>query len=712
MKKVYQGRVIPTFSVASGATGGTKPYTFSKVSGPSWITVANDGTVSGTPTEIGANENLVIRVTDNMSTTADITLSVADILLNPDDRAVVSTVTATSNIDDIIGYGKSVESPDFTITEEGVNLGTHQWKKYDGSEWQWYEDSTFVAGKYIYYVQLRTDNATHVLDQNGVTLTVNGESWTEAAGSSSIGDDYSWDWFYSREYEVLGTTDITDALVPVSDLVGKVYSGAAQEPTFGGTLARGTDYEVSYAKVASGELGSDGKPVGAGSYSVTVTGKGAYKGSFTKEFVIAKAEQGAPILIGYGPTTDGGSDGKITGTTNKMEYDVDSRFTNPIDCTDGETTGLTEGVYFVRIKETNNYKASATFQVEVRLYNVTVEDGAGTVVTKHRTGDTVTITVNKPTGKALDRWVYWNVTIPDVTKETITFEMPNCDVRLLAVFKDAEYSITVTNGTTTLSKATYQTEVTVKANEPATDMYFDKWEVTGLDTTDMDLTKTEIKFNMPARNVTFKATYLAVKKYDIVVVDGTKDISPAKAGETVTITANPAPSGKVFDKWTCETAGVTIEFASATNSTTTFVMPASNVKIQAHFRDIEAAPSIEIKVNGGTGAGTYKQGDSVTVTADAPSAGKVFKCWKDASGKIVSTNKNYTFTVDGEINLTAVYDNAATPEIETDGSGKGGSGKSGGTISGGKVAGIVVGVLAAVGAVTAAVVIVIKKKRK
>ena len=35
--------------------------------------------------------------------------------------------------------------------------------------------------------------------------------------------------------------------------------------------------------------------------------------------------------------------------------------------------------------------------------------------------------------------------------------------------------------------------------------------------------------------------------------------------------------GKVFDKWTCETAGVTIEFASATSSTTTFVMPACEI---------------------------------------------------------------------------------------------------------------------------------------
>ncbi|MDD7398647.1 MAG: InlB B-repeat-containing protein, partial [Firmicutes bacterium] len=353
---------------------------------------------------------------------------------------------------------------------------------------------------------------------------------------------------------------------------------------------------------------------------------------------------------------------------------------------------------------------TATANYEDIEYTITVNGGTANKE-KAIYDETVRIDATVPTGKKFVEWTCKTagVTIEfaSATSKETTLVMPAAGVTVEATFEDETYSITVTDGTTTLSKATYQTEVTVKANEPATDMYFDKWEVTGLDTTDMDLTKAEIKFNMPAKNVTFKATYLAVRKYDIVVVDGTKDISPAKAGETVTITANPAPSGKVFDKWTCETAGVTIEFASATSKQTTFVMPASNVKIQAHFRDIEAAPSIEIKVNGGTGAGTYKQGDSVTVTADAPSAGKVFKGWKDGSGKIVSTNKNYTFTVDGEISLTAVYDNAAAA-----GSGKGGSGKQGGTLSGGKVAGIVIGVLAAVGAATAAVVIVIKKKRK
>ena len=606
-----------------------------------------------------------------------------------DPRTVVSKITATSNIDDIVGYMKSVVRPTFNIVEDvPVNLGTHRWKKYDGSEWIWSEDDTFVEGKYRYEVQIRTDNTTHVLDKNGVTLTVNEENWTEKGGGFGIGDDYSWDWFYSREYEITKPTTvaITDELVPVTDLE-KVFNDAAQEPTFGGTLVRGTDFEVSYAvKVgAGGALDFSEKPVNAGTYIVTVTGKGAYEGSFTKEFVIAKAGgPAAPILKGYAPTTVGGSDGKITGTTKDMEYDVDSLFTNPKDCSDGETTGFTEGTYFVRIKETDNYKASATFAVQVRLYTVTVEDGAGEKVTKHRTDDIVTITVTKPAGKALSKWVFFNIIIPDEKKETITFEMPDCDVRLVAVFEDiedTEYRVTVTNGTASAATAKYQQEVTVTANEPDDDEYFDKWEVTGLDTTDMDLTKTEIKFNMPAGNVTFTATYLRVTKYGIVVVDGTKDKEVAKAGETVAITANPAPAGKVFDKWTCETAGVTIEFESATSPKTTFVMPASEIEIQAHFRDIDAAPSVEIKVSGGTGAGTYKQGDSVTVTAE-DKEGKVFKGWQDASGAIVSTDKSYTFKVTGETTLTAVYEDAPTAK---DG------------LSGGQIAGIVIGSVAVAG---------------
>ena len=312
------------------------------------------------------------------------------------------------------------------------------------------------------------------------------------------------------------------------------------------------------------------------------------------------------------------------------------------------------------------------------IYNITVTNGTPSAPTAKYEKE-ITVTADDPaTGKEFDKWIVSGITLSDedLAKSTVTFEMPASNVTMEATYKDVIYKITVMNGTATPEMAKYQAEVTVKANAPATDMYFDKWEVTGLDTTGMDLTKTEIKFQMPAGNVTFKATYLTIEKFEIYVVDGTKDKSPAKAGETVTITANPAPAGKVFDKWTCETAGVTIEFESATSSTTTFEMPARVIEIKAHFRDVDAPPSVEIKVEGGTGAGTYIQGESVTITANEPAEGKVFKGWKNASGKIVSTEKSYTFKVTGATTLTAVYED--TPVAK-----KG--------LSGGAIAGIVIG---------------------
>ena len=67
-------------------------------------------------------------------------------------------------------------------------------------------------------------------------------------------------------------------------------------------------------------------------------------------------------LAGVAPTSDGGSDGKITGTATTMEYSTDSSFTNPTGtvCPDTETTGLTAGTYYVRVKETATHKAGAT----------------------------------------------------------------------------------------------------------------------------------------------------------------------------------------------------------------------------------------------------------------------------------------------------------------------------------------------------------------
>ena len=86
----------------------------------------------------------------------------------------------------------------------------------------------------------------------------------------------------------------------------------------------------------------------------------------------------------------------------------------------------------------------------------------------------------------------------------------------------------------------------------------------------------------------------------------------------------------------------------------------------------------------------YKEGESVTVTAE-DKEGKVFTGWQDESGKIVSTNKSYTFTVTEATTLTAVYEDKSsgggeiTPPAKKDG------------LSGGQIAGIVIGSVAVAG---------------
>ncbi len=71
--------------------------------------------------------------------------------------------------------------------------------------------------------------------------------------------------------------------------------------------------------------------------------------------------------------------------------------------------------------------------------------------------------------------------------------------------------------------------------------------------------------------------------HTITVTDGTASSTSAIAGATVTLTANAAPNGKVFDKWTVTEGGVTL--ADVNSATTTFVMGNANVKVAATYKD-------------------------------------------------------------------------------------------------------------------------------
>ena len=90
--------------------------------------------------------------------------------------------------------------------------------------------------------------------------------------------------------------------------------------------------------------------------------------------------------------------------------------------------------------------------------------------------------------------------------------------------------------------------------------------------------------------VSSDTTFYAIwesKEYSIIVTDGKatigagSEISKAAQGTTITLTANAAPDGKVFDKWEVVSGSITL--ADANSATTTFTMPAEAVSVKATY---------------------------------------------------------------------------------------------------------------------------------
>ena len=227
---------------------------------------------------------------------------------------------------------------------------------------------------------------------------------------------------------------------------------------------------------------------------------------------------------------------------------------------------------------------------------------------------------------------------------------------------------------------------------------------TGSDVTGLSSGRYQIRFketdNYNAGAVTeVDVPESGVSSYNLTVTGGTGG-GVFIQGASVTITANAPATGKKFSGWTIEG----ISGLDTTQTSLTFNMPANAVTATANYEDIEYT----ITVNGGTGGGTYKQGDEVTVTAE-DKEGKEFVGWKDASGKIVSTQKEYTFVVKDGMVLTAVYQDKAPGGGTIDGEIAPAPDKKG--LSGGQIAGIVIGSLAGVGIVGFAIFwFVVKKK--
>ena len=152
--------------------------------------------------------------------------------------------------------------------------------------------------------------------------------------------------------------------------------------------------------------------------------------------------------------------------------------------------------------------------------------------------------------------------------------------------------------------------------------------------------------------------------YKVTVTNGTGSGNYAE-GETVTITANAASDGQMFDKWVVEDGSASITLADANSATTTFVMPAGEVSVKATYRFY-----ITINLAAGEGSGTmepiivkntygYYELTAPECTFTPP-ANKVFDKWqfsKDDSYLNPGDTKTIWSSANGST-LTAIWKDA------------------------------------------------------
>ena len=164
----------------------------------------------------------------------------------------------------------------------------------------------------------------------------------------------------------------------------------------------------------------------------------------------------------------------------------------------------------------------------------------------------------------------------------------------------------------------------------------------------------------------------ALRDYAVTVTGGTATVAAgtpitrAMEGVEVTVTAQ-APGGKHFVKWVVKAGGVTL--ANETSATTTFIMPANDVTIEAECAEnpVESYTLTVIKGTASVAAGTpitdkIEQNTVVTVTADAPETGKVFDKWVVLEGNVTladATKATTTFTMPASaVKIEATYKDA------------------------------------------------------
>ena len=550
------GKMGAAYSQTLTATG-TTPIKWSISGGalPDGLTLdETTGKISGTPTAAGTASFTVKVANSAGSGTKELSITITK------DAPTEHTVTVTSS-----GNGTASASPAKAVAGAEITLSATPDKGYHLKEWQ------VISGG------VAIENNKFLMPDSNVEVKAIFEEDAPPAPTNPAKPSIS----------VTGTY---------------TYNGSEHTATVRG-------YDPATMDI-SGNTATD-----AGDYTVRVTSKtgkwvDGSTDAVTAAWSIGKATQEAPNgLTGVAPTTEGGSDGKITGVDSTMEYRMagESSYTA---CSGTEIENLSAGNYFVRYAEDNNHFAGTDAEVTVGKgapladCTITFNAGAGS-------GSMGPVTVKAGanyilpecgfTAPADQEFKAWEISGTEYkVGDSYTVDR-DTEIKALwenSIITPTACTVTVTSGgngkaSADLVKAVAGTEIKLTAKADS-GYHFKEWQVVK-----GGVTIQGNKFTMPGENVEIKAIFkkntptgpigTGTTTYPITVMDSkngdvTASHKSAAKGTTITLTVDP-DKGYLLDTLTVlDGKDKERKLTDKGDGKFTFTMPDSKVTVEAMFK--------------------------------------------------------------------------------------------------------------------------------
>ena len=614
------GKVGEAYSQTLTATG-TAPITWSIDGGlPAGLSLnADTGEISGTPTAEGTATFTVKATNSAGSNTKELSITITKA------APTEYTVTVTSG-----GNGMASASPAKAVAGTEITLTAKPDEGYRFKEWE-------------------------VMSGN---VTIKDDKFTMPSANVEV----------KAIFEKDAPPAPTDPAKPNISVTGTyTYNGSVHTATVNG-------YDLATMDI-SGNTATD-----AGDYTVRVTSKtgkwaDGSTDAVTAAWSISKATQEAPSgLTGVEPSTEDGSDGKITGVTDKMEYRMEAEGSYT-PCSGTEIENLSAGNYFVRYAGDHNHFASPDAEVTVGEgkpladFTITFNGNGGSgsmgpVIVKAETN--YILPACGFTAPADQEFKAWQIGGTEYKVGDSYTVRGDTEIKALwenSVITPTTYTVTVSNdgkgtGTATPSTAAAGTMISLTAT-PNKGYHFKEWQVISGGVTIKD-----DKFTMPSDNVEVKAIFeedtpSAPTEFTITVTsggNGTASASHAKAvaGTEIRLTATPNTSYHLKE-WQVISGGVTIKDDK-------FLMPNDNMEVKAIFeKDAPPAPTeYTITVtsgDNGTASASHAKavvGTEIRLTA-TPNTGYHLKEWQVISGGVTIKDDKFTMP-SANVEVKAIFE--------------------------------------------------------